>query len=66
MALKKEQYQAFEDIVSPEFINDDPEVLYSYSWRSGLYAPPVSFSTLFEACILPPHKRGNHGDRQAL
>jgi glycolate oxidase len=53
MTLKKEQYQAFEDIVSPEFISDDPEVLYSDSWRSGLYAPPVSFSPLFEACILP-------------
>jgi glycolate oxidase len=53
MRLKKEQYQSFEDIVGSEFISDDPEILYSYSWRSGLYAPPISFSPLFEACLLP-------------
>ena len=53
MTLKKEQYQAFEDVVGPEYIAGDPEIMYPYSWRSGLYAAPISFSPLFEACILP-------------
>ena len=53
MTLKKDQYKAFEDIIGPEYICDTPEVLYSYSWRSGLYASPASFSPLFEAVLLP-------------
>jgi len=53
MTLKRDQYLAFEDIVGPEYISEDPEILYADSWRSGLYAPPVHFSPLFEAVILP-------------
>jgi glycolate oxidase len=53
MTLNKEHYAAFEDIVGPEYISSDPAILYSYSWRSGLYAPPQDFSPLFEAIILP-------------
>lgn len=53
MTLKKEHYRALEDIVGAEYISADPEILYPYSWRSGVYAPPVSFSHLFEACLLP-------------
>src|SRR5512136_1000417 len=53
MTLSKEQYAAFEGIVGSEYISDDPVILYPYSWRSGLYAPPISFSPLFEAAILP-------------
>ena len=53
MTLKRDQYLALEDIVGPEYISEDPEILYPYSWRSGLYAPPIHFSPLFEAVILP-------------
>jgi glycolate oxidase len=53
MALKKEQYSAFEDILGPENISSDPVVLYSYSWRSGLYAGIDKFTPLFEAVVLP-------------
>lgn len=53
MALKKEQYSAFEDIVGPEYISDDPVIMYPYSWRSGIYASPESFTPLFEAALLP-------------
>lgn len=53
MAIAKDQYLAFEEIVGPEYITDDPVIMYPYSWRSGLYAPPESFSTLFEAVVLP-------------
>ncbi|MBN2239423.1 MAG: FAD-binding oxidoreductase [Dehalococcoidales bacterium] len=53
MALSKEQYTAFEDIVGPEYINDDPVILDSYSWRSGLLAGVDKFSPRFEAVLLP-------------
>lgn len=53
MTLMRDQYLAFEDIVGPEYISQDPEILYSYSWRSGLYASTAHFSPLFEAVILP-------------
>jgi glycolate oxidase len=53
MTLTQEQYAAFEGIVGAENISDDPVIMYSYSWRSGLYAPPASFSPLFEAVVLP-------------
>jgi hypothetical protein len=65
MTLTKEQYAAFEDIVGPEYINDSPEVLYSYSWRSGLYAPPISFSPLFEAVLTENHFR-NPENREVM
>jgi glycolate oxidase len=53
MALKREIYRAFEDVVGPENISEDPVVLYSYAWRSGLIATPQLFVPTFEAVILP-------------
>jgi glycolate oxidase len=53
MALIKDQYSAFEDIVSPENISADPVILYPYSWRSGLYAGIEKFTPRFEAAVLP-------------
>jgi glycolate oxidase len=53
MALKKEQYQAFEAVLGPENISDDPAILYAYSWRSGLLAGAEKFTPLFEAAVLP-------------
>jgi glycolate oxidase len=53
MVLKKQQYVAFEDIVGKENISDDPVVLYSYAWRSGLLASENKFTPRFEAVVLP-------------
>jgi glycolate oxidase len=53
MALKKDVYRAFEDVVGPENISDDPAVLDSYAWRSGLVAKTDKFVPRFEAIILP-------------
>ncbi len=53
MAITKEQYRAFEDVVGPENISADPVILYSYSWRSGLYAGVEKFTPRFEAVVLP-------------
>jgi len=53
MALNKNQYAAFEDIVGPENISSDPVILYSYAWRSGLLAGATKFTPRFEAIILP-------------
>jgi glycolate oxidase len=53
MTLKRDQYQAFEDILGPENVSADPAILYSYSWRSGLYAGVDKFTPLFEAVVLP-------------
>ncbi|MCX7911350.1 MAG: FAD-binding oxidoreductase [Dehalococcoidales bacterium] len=62
MALTKEQYRAFEDIVGAENISADPYVLYSYAWRSGLLAGATKFVPRFEAVVLP----GNTFEVQAL
>lgn len=53
MALSREQYRAFEDLLGSENISEDPVVLHAYSFRSGLYASPKTFSPLFEAVLLP-------------
>jgi glycolate oxidase len=53
MAIKEEQYAAFEDIVGPENISSDPVILYSYAWRSGLLAGAAKFMPKFEAIVLP-------------
>ncbi|MBN1289942.1 MAG: FAD-dependent oxidoreductase, partial [Actinobacteria bacterium] len=53
MTIQRDHLLALEDIVGPDYISDDPVILYPYSWRSGLYAPPESFSPLFEAVVLP-------------
>ena len=53
MALKKDIYRALEDIVGVENISEDPVILYSYAWRSGLIATPQLFVPTFEAVLLP-------------
>jgi glycolate oxidase len=53
MTLSKDKYAAFEDILGPENISADPVILYSYAWRSGLYAGVDKFTPPFEAVVLP-------------
>jgi glycolate oxidase len=53
MTLKREIYQALEDVVGPENISDAPVILDSYAWRSGLVATPTKFVPRFEAVTLP-------------
>ncbi len=53
MALNTSQYAAFEDIVGRENISSDPEILFSYAWRSGLMAGAAKFTPRFDAVILP-------------
>ena len=53
MALNKEVYRELEDILGPENIADDPAILDSYAWRSGLVAGLEKFVPRFEAVTLP-------------
>ncbi len=53
MAFSKKQYQAFEGIVGSENISDEPAVLDSYAWRSGLVAIAQEHKPRFEAILLP-------------
>ena len=53
MTLEKDHFSAFEDIVGPENISADPVILFSYAWRSGLYAGVEKFTPRFEAVLLP-------------
>ncbi len=53
MALTKEQYQAFEAIVGPENISDDPVDLDAWAWRSGQAAMAQDFKPRFEAILMP-------------
>jgi glycolate oxidase len=53
MALKRDIYRALEDAVGPENVSEDPVILYSYAWRSGLIATPQLFVPPFEAVTLP-------------
>jgi glycolate oxidase len=62
MALNKNQYTAFEDIVGKENISSDPVILYSYAWRSGLMAGAAKFTPRFEAVVLP----ASTGEVQAI
>ncbi|MBA7607759.1 hypothetical protein ES703_14926 [subsurface metagenome] len=57
MALEKGIYRALEDVLGPENISDDPVILDSYAWRSGLVATPVKFVPRFEAITLPKDTR---------
>jgi glycolate oxidase len=57
MALAKDVYRAFEDIIGPENISEDPAVLDSYAWRSGLVAKLDKFVPRFEAITLPKDTR---------
>jgi glycolate oxidase len=62
MALHKNQYAAFQDIVGQENISSDPAILYSYAWRSGLLAGATKFTPRFEAIMLP----GSTSEVQAI
>lgn len=53
MAIKREQYTAFEDILGPDNISSDPVILDGYAWRSGQVAGPDKFKPRFEAVALP-------------
>jgi len=53
MAIKKEQYKAFEDILGVGNISADPVILDGYAWRSGQLAGPDKFKPRFEAITLP-------------
>lgn len=53
MALAKEQYKAFEAIVGPKNITEDPADLDAYAWRSGLVAMVQEHRPRFEAILLP-------------
>ena len=53
MALTREQYQAFEAIVGPQWISDDPVDLDAWAWRSGQAAFAQDFKPRFEAIVLP-------------
>jgi glycolate oxidase len=62
MTLKRDVYRALEDVVGTENITEDPVILYSYAWRSGLIATPQLFVPTFEAVTLP----GNTEEVQAI
>jgi glycolate oxidase len=53
MPLKKEVYKALEDVVGPEYISEEPAILYSYARRSGIAAGTASFAERYEAIVLP-------------
>ena len=53
MTLSKEQYKAFEAIVGPENISDDPVDLDAWAWRSGQAALAQDFKPRFEAILMP-------------
>jgi glycolate oxidase len=62
MALPKEHYKAFEAIVGPENITEDPVDLDAYAWRSGLVALLQEHRPRFEAILLP----GDTAEVQAI
>ena len=53
MTMKKEQYRAFEDVVGPENISDEPVILDGWAWRSGQAAFFQEFNPRFEAIVMP-------------
>ena len=53
MALSKDVYKALTDVVGLENISEDPVILDSYAWRSGLIAGMDKFVPRFEAVTLP-------------
>ena len=57
MTIEREQYRAFEDVVGPKNISEDPVILDAYSWRSGLFAGMDKFTPRFEAVVLPGSTR---------
>jgi glycolate oxidase len=53
MALTRDLYQAVEQIVGAKNVSDEPVILDSYAWRSGLGAADKRFVQRFEAIVLP-------------
>jgi glycolate oxidase len=53
VALKREIYNALEDVLGRENVSEDPVILDSYAWRSGLLAGTDKFVPRFEAVTLP-------------
>jgi glycolate oxidase len=55
MPIKKELYQAIEDVLGPENISQDPAITYSYIPLNGtVLEPPMGMATpMFEAVVLP-------------
>ena len=53
MTLKRDVYKALEDVVGPEYISEDPVILDSYAWRSGMATLHDRFVPRYEAVTLP-------------
>jgi glycolate oxidase len=53
MALKRDIYKALEGVVGPENISEDPVILDSYAWRSGMATLHDKFVPRYEAITLP-------------
>jgi glycolate oxidase len=62
MAIKSDQYRAFEDVVGPENISADPVILDAWAWRSGMAVFDEKFNPRYEAIVLP----GNTNEVQAI
>jgi glycolate oxidase len=57
MGLQQDTYKALEAVVGSANISDDPAILDSYAWRSGLAAGMYKFADRFEAITLPKDVR---------
>jgi glycolate oxidase len=53
MSLDRNVYRALEDIVGPENVSEEPAIMDSYAWRSGMMAGTTKFVPRFEAVVLP-------------
>src|SRR4030042_309587 len=53
MDLDRSIYKALEDILGPENITEEPAILDSYAWRSGMMAGTTKFMPRFEIVTLP-------------
>ena len=53
MMLNRDAYKSFEDVVGSENITEDPAILDSYAWRSGMMAGTTKFVPRFAAVLLP-------------
>jgi len=53
MTLKRSFYKALEGVVGAQNISEEPAILDSYAWRSGMFAGMVKFMPRFEAVVLP-------------
>ncbi|MEW6663680.1 MAG: FAD-binding oxidoreductase [Thermodesulfobacteriota bacterium] len=62
MTLERSFYKALEDTVGPENISEEPAIMDSYAWRSGMMAGMTRFVPRFDAVVLP----GSVEDVQAV